>query len=74
MIAFILRQATAFLLHGAGLLSGRRATTHWASLGRLRAIGNVTGKVQLEAEYVQSATIYGTATSSQKGAAYFRTS
>jgi transcriptional regulator GlxA family with amidase domain len=88
------------------------ATTHWASLGRLRALGDVevveerftrdgaiwtaagiasgidltlqfiaetagddvAGMVQLEAEYFPSATIYGTAASSGKGAAYFRTS
>jgi transcriptional regulator GlxA family with amidase domain len=31
----------AFILHRAGLLSGRRATTHWASLDRLRALGDV---------------------------------
>jgi transcriptional regulator GlxA family with amidase domain len=31
----------AFLLHRAGLLSGKRATTHWASLERLRALGDV---------------------------------
>jgi transcriptional regulator GlxA family with amidase domain len=31
----------AFLLHRAGLLQGRRATTHWASLDRLRALGDV---------------------------------
>jgi len=73
LIAFIRRQAIAFLLHAAGLLSGRRATTHWASSGRLRALGNMTGKVQLEAESFSSAKIYGTATSSHKGAAYFRT-
>jgi transcriptional regulator GlxA family with amidase domain len=31
----------AFLLHRAGLLHSRRATTHWASLDRLRALGDV---------------------------------
>jgi transcriptional regulator GlxA family with amidase domain len=32
----------AFLLHRAGLLSGKKATTHWNSLDRLRALGDVT--------------------------------
>lgn len=32
----------SFVLHAAGLLSGRRATTHWGSLGRLRELGDVT--------------------------------
>ncbi len=31
----------SFLLHRAGLLAGKRATTHWASLARLRALGDV---------------------------------
>ncbi|MGI8550028.1 MAG: DJ-1/PfpI family protein, partial [Dehalococcoidia bacterium] len=31
----------AFLLERAGLLQGKRATTHWASLDRLRELGTV---------------------------------
>ena len=31
----------AFMLERAGLLNGRRATTHWRSLDRLRALGTV---------------------------------
>ncbi|MES1939867.1 AraC family transcriptional regulator [Salinisphaera sp. T5B8] len=31
----------AFLLHRAGVLTGQPATTHWASLDRLRALGDV---------------------------------
>lgn len=31
----------AFLLERAGLLRGRRATTHWASMDRLRGLGSV---------------------------------
>jgi transcriptional regulator GlxA family with amidase domain len=31
----------SFVLHAAGLLAGRKATTHWASLARLRALGDV---------------------------------
>jgi transcriptional regulator GlxA family with amidase domain len=30
-----------FLIHRAGVLSGRRATTHWNSLDRLRGLGDV---------------------------------
>jgi transcriptional regulator GlxA family with amidase domain len=48
----------AFLLHKAGLLAGRRATTHWASLDRLRAFGDVT---VLEERYVVDGPIWTSA-------------
>ena len=31
----------AFILHAAGFISGKRATTHWGSIGRLEALGDV---------------------------------
>ena len=36
----------AFVLHAAGLLSGKAVTTHWASLDRLRALGEVDVREQ----------------------------
>lgn len=45
----------AFLLHAAGLLAGRRATTHWGSLDRLRALGDVT---VVEERWVRDGSIW----------------
>jgi len=53
LLAFVRREATrcrevlsvctgSFILQAAGLLSGKRATTHWASLDRLRAFADVS--------------------------------
>ena len=36
----------AFLLHKAGFLCNKRATTHWAALDELRELGDVTVEVQ----------------------------
>ena len=52
LLEFVARQAQgcrallsvctgAFVLHAAGLLAGKKATTHWGSLERLRALGDV---------------------------------
>ena len=52
MVQFLAKQAPgckallsvctgAFVLHSAGLLAGKTATTHWGSLDRLRALGDV---------------------------------
>ena len=44
----------AFLLERAGLLNGRRATTHWRSLDRLRVLGTVD---VLEQRYVDEGVV-----------------
>jgi transcriptional regulator GlxA family with amidase domain len=52
-IGFVQRQAAgceyvtsvctgALVLHAAGFLAGKRATTHWSALDALRTLGNVT--------------------------------
>jgi transcriptional regulator GlxA family with amidase domain len=48
----------AFLLHRAGLLSGRKATTHWNSLEGLRALGDVT---VVEERFVRDGNIWSAA-------------
>ena len=47
-----------FLLHRAGLLSGKEVTTHWASLDRLRALGDV--KV-VEERWVRDGKVWSSA-------------
>ncbi len=48
----------SFLLHRAGLLSGKKATTHWASLDRLRALGDVE---VVEERFVKDGKIWSSA-------------
>jgi transcriptional regulator GlxA family with amidase domain len=48
----------AFLLHRAGLLSGKRATTHWGSLERLRAFGDVA---VVEQRWVRDGNVWSSA-------------
>jgi transcriptional regulator GlxA family with amidase domain len=48
----------AFVLHAAGLLAGKRATTHWQSLQRLRDLGDVT---VLEQRWVRDGKVWSSA-------------
>jgi transcriptional regulator GlxA family with amidase domain len=69
LIAFIAEQARTcravlsvctgvFLLHRAGLVSGRKATTHWSVLGELRALGDVA---VVEERFVQDGPLWTSA-------------
>jgi transcriptional regulator GlxA family with amidase domain len=48
----------SFILHAAGLLSGKKATTHWGSLTRLRALGDVD---VVEQRFVNDGNIWSSA-------------
>lgn len=48
----------SFMLDRAALLSGKKATTHWASLDRLRALGDVT---VVEERFVRDGKIWSSA-------------
>lgn len=69
LVSFVSSQAKAckavlsvctgsFVLHAAGLLSGKKATTHWGSLGRLRALGDVE---VVEQRFVQDGNVWSAA-------------
>lgn len=48
----------AFLLHAAGVLRGKKATTHWASLDRLRELGDVE---VVEDRFVRDGNVWSSA-------------
>lgn len=48
----------SFVLHAAGLLSDKKATTHWNSLERLRALGDVE---VIEQRFVQDGDVWSSA-------------
>lgn len=48
----------SFILHAAGLLAGRRATTHWGALNTLRAMGGVD---VVEERFVRDGNIWSSA-------------
>ncbi|MES3003825.1 MAG: DJ-1/PfpI family protein [Pseudomonadota bacterium] len=48
----------AFILHAAGILQGKRATTHWGSLERLRALGDVQ---VIQERFVQDGKVWSSA-------------
>jgi transcriptional regulator GlxA family with amidase domain len=69
LLEFVARQAEhckavlsvctgSFVLHAAGLLSDKRATTHWRSLDRLRALGDVE---VVEQRFVRDGNVWSSA-------------
>jgi transcriptional regulator GlxA family with amidase domain len=69
LVDFVARQARgcssvlsvctgSFILHAAGLIAGRRATTHWSSLDRMRALGDVR---VVEERWVRDGNIWSAA-------------